>query len=395
MSTATLAPTLPRQPFAVLLAASLLSAAGALLFNVMPAFLGACAEQFQLNDEQVGWLGSAYLGGFALLAASSPFWIGRVCWRRLCLIASICAGAALAASSVGGGYASLLACLALTGAGCGAIYTVAIAVVAENHNPDRAFAIKLSFEIGLGVLMLFSLPELELSYRALSFLLAAVLLALGVGAAMRTPHGPSEHPAELPGGGFSAKALAPWVGLFALFLAFGAMTALWAFLERVGPDFGLDSATAARILTVSLLLNGVSALAVAVVGTRFGRALPLAVGMLMTLAGVAALMLRHDLYGYVAGTLLTVGLWNIAFSFQMGLIASADITGKVAVLIPAAVSIGGALGPGIAGTLAEGGSYTPIYLLVGAATAISLVIFLALARRLSQFDVADTGPLVA
>jgi hypothetical protein len=67
----------------------------------------------------------------------------------------------------------------------------------------------------------------------------------------------------------------------------------------------------------------------------------------------------------------------------MGMIASADGHGRVAVLMPAALAIGGALGPMLAGSLlVEGAGYMPLYALFATATAASLAVFVLLGRLL-------------
>ena len=76
-------PVAYRQPLSVLVAASLVSAAAALLFNVMPALLTAAATRFSLDAGQIGVVGSSYLAGFALVAATSNQWLGRFNWRAL------------------------------------------------------------------------------------------------------------------------------------------------------------------------------------------------------------------------------------------------------------------------------------------------------------------------
>ena len=103
----------------VLLVACLISAAGALLVNIMPIFLGSAAEHMTLNDQQIGVVGSAFLAGFALVSISSPFWISRLDWKRLAYgsFASIIPLMMLCA--VFDQFYPLVVLLVLTGVGCG------------------------------------------------------------------------------------------------------------------------------------------------------------------------------------------------------------------------------------------------------------------------------------
>ncbi|HKI74895.1 MAG TPA: hypothetical protein VJ998_09640, partial [Pseudomonadales bacterium] len=93
----------------------------------------------------------------------------------------------------------------------------------------------------------------------------------------------------------------------------------------------------------------------------------------------------HGVVGYVVGALLAVGLWNFPLAYQMGMIATADPNGRVSVLMPAALAIGAAFGPILAGILVNGGnSYVPLYALFAAAVTASLVAFAMVARRVAN-----------
>ena len=104
-------PTLHRQRLAVLAAACTVSAAGGLLFNVMPALLAAAAARFSLGDAAVGMVGSSFLAGFAVTAATSNQWIGRFDWRALVGVGTAVSVAGLAGCAAITSYAGLLAAL--------------------------------------------------------------------------------------------------------------------------------------------------------------------------------------------------------------------------------------------------------------------------------------------
>ena len=177
----------------------------------------------------------------------------------------------------------------------------------------------------------------------------------------------------------------PWLGLGAMFVSFGGLAALWAFLAQIAPSFGVNDQTVAVLLMIGLAISGLAGIAAAVIGDRFGRAAPLTIGMLLAIAGVVVLIVGHGLAGYFIGALLAVGLWNFPMAYQMGMIASSDPNGRVAVLMPAALAIGSALGPIAGGALLSGGhGYIPLYALFAAAIAASLAGFTIVARRLSN-----------
>ena len=71
-----------------------------------------------------------------------------------------------------------------------------------------------------------------------------------------------------------------WAGLVALLLWFGALTALWVFVGRLGSAKGFDSISLARLVSVALVATGGGSLLAAMFGERFGRSGPLGLGAL-------------------------------------------------------------------------------------------------------------------
>jgi MFS family permease len=385
-----------RQPLSVFTAACTVSSVGALLFNIMPAFLVAAAAQFGLDDAQIGVVGSSMLAGFALVAATSRQWIGRFDWRALIGAGTGLSVASLAACAFVRSYGGLLAAIFATGAGMAFLYTVTIAIVSENQKPDRAFGIKLASEVLLAIaavmiLTSFVTPRWGFAGTALTLAAIAGIVSL-VGLIGIPPRRAVVPPDErfamirrTVGGMTRIRNWTPWLGLGALLVSFGGLAALWAFLTQIASSFGVDNRTSSLLLTVGLAVSGVAGLAAAGLGDRYGRAKPLVISMLLSIVGVAVLLTGHGIVGYVVGALLAVALWNFPLAYQMGLIASSDPNGRVSVLMPAALAIGAAFGPSLAGALVSiGHSYLPLYALFALATAGSLGAFIVLARRVSN-----------
>ncbi|HLK24759.1 MAG TPA: cytochrome P450 [Caulobacteraceae bacterium] len=388
-------PVVYRQPLSVLVAASVVSAAAALLFNVMPALLTAAATRFSLDAGQVGVVGSSYLAGFALVAATSNQWLGRFNWRALVGGATAVSVASLAACGLASTYGALLTALVVAGASLGVLYTLCIAVVSENHRPDPAFGVKLTAEVILGGLALVTLTGLAIPRWGFSGAALALAAIVGVFALVGLAAFPAKRALTPPAERFAMKGRrsgvaamrrdwAPWTGLVGLFVSFAGLSALWAFITQLAPSFGVSNQAASATFMAALVTSGAAGIAAAVIGDRLGRAKPLAAGLLLAIAGAAALQWGHGFPGYLVGVVLAVGLWNFPMAYQMGMIASADQRGHVAVLMPAALAIGGALGPVLAGSLlANAHGFAPLYGLFAGATALGLVAFVALGRRLA------------
>ncbi|MEO1964666.1 MFS transporter [Hyphomonas sp.] len=389
-------PKVFRQPKAVLVSATVVSAAAAMLFNLMPALLAAVAVRFGLSDGQIGAVGSSYLMGFAIVACTSNLWIDRFNWRHIVASAAAVSVTALAACAIVNSLWALLAVLTIVGCGLGSLYTVCTAVVSENHRPDQAFGIKLAGEVALAIVALFILTTfvidrwgfsgVVMTFSGITALAALYgLRGLPVGREF-TP--PEKRFAMARRDGETSPILrdwAPWLGLSALFVSFAGVAALWAFVSQLAPTFGVSTEEADGVLTTALIVSGVAGVAAAFLGDRVGRATPLAFGMALAIAGVATLGLGKGLSAYFIGVVLAGGCWNFPLAYQMGMIASADGRGNVAVLMPAAIAVGGALGPVIAGSLiATANGYMPLYAFFAVAATVGLAAFVVLGRRLAS-----------
>ena len=297
------APTKPvpyRQPRSVLAAASLISAAAALLFNVMPALLTAAAARFSLDAAQVGVVGSSYLAGFALVAVTSNQWLNRFNWRALVGAGTAVATASLVACAFADTYATLLAALVVAGAGLGVLYTLCIAVVSEHHRPDPAFGVKLTAEVFLGAAALLTLTGLAIPRWGFSGAVFVLAAFVGVAALCGLPAFPTRRALTPPAERFAMRGQrrgaaamlrdwAPWSGLAGLFVSFAGLSALWAFLTQLAPSFGVSVQAATGAFMAALVASAAGGIAATLIGDRVGRARPLAVGMVLAFATAPSL----------------------------------------------------------------------------------------------------------
>jgi predicted MFS family arabinose efflux permease len=379
----------------VLASATAVSAAGALLFNLMPALLASAAPRFGLTDNQLGVVGSSYLAGFAVVATTSNLWIDRLNWRAAVAVATVLAVLGLAGGALVRSYGELLAALGVAGFGLGVLYTICIAIVSEHHRPDQAFGVKLTGEVLLAVIGLVVLTSGVSTHMGFPGAIGAVATLVGVTALCGLSGLPSGRALVPPEKRFMMKRRAgaapplfhnwaPWLGLAALFVSFAGLSSLWAFISQLAPTFGVSGQAADNALAVTFVVSGAAGLAAAFIGDRLGRAKPLAAGMSLAILGAATLALGHGFNAYLIGIVLAGGLWNFPLAYQMGMIASADGRGNVAILMPAALAVGGSLGPLLGGALLAGAhGYMPLYALFGAATAAGLAAFMVLGRKLT------------
>jgi hypothetical protein len=121
-------------------------------------------------------------------------------------------------------------------------------------------------------------------------------------------------------------------------------------------------------------------------GASRGRLWPIVIGSLVSVAG-------RWLYIYSSTTemvFLAGLLWGLGYYFvtpyQVGLLATIDRSGRLAVAAGGATNLGFALGPGLAGRALESLDPTVFLYVVVGGTAMSLALLLPLAIKLDRAD---------
>ena len=151
-------------------------------------------------------------------------------------------------------------------------------------------------------------------------------------------------------------------------------------VELIGNAGGVADDDVALAITAALLVGGMGALAAAFLGQRVSQRAAIGLGSLGLVLAFYGLHAGSGYAAYLVSAIAMNAAWNFALSYQMGLIAVLDVTGRFTVLVTAVQGVGGVLGPALAGVLAADGSYVRVLAMGALATAVSLVLFLLAAR---------------
>ncbi len=397
-----------RTLIAFMLSASLASTIGGLPFNLLPVMLGSMADSFGLDARAAGLMGSVCFAGYLLGTLGAPLWMNRLNWRLLTVVST--AGTALffALSAGVTSLPVLYGMWALIGFFASTMTCLGMRILSDLPNKVRAFGVRQGVELSVTALVLFALPPLVIAhfkYPGAALALAGVVAVLGL-SALWVPHGPpTPVPSTASGEPVSAAAATPaatatghrglpaaswWaLGLFFLFLV--GNIGLWAFLERIGTTLKVAPTEMGIVFAVLKLLGGVAAFSVAALGERLA---PLRAALLV-LVGIGiglALLASAGATGF-AGFALGAWVWEFAFTcgcvFQTAAIARSDPSGRAVTLVPGAFALSSMAGPGLAGQIASGGSFSG--LLVFALLSSLVPVLAALLRRPSQAALAADG----
>jgi predicted MFS family arabinose efflux permease len=158
---------------------------------------------------------------------------------------------------------------------------------------------------------------------------------------------------------------------------------LFFFLAVIAQKFEPSPEQFGLMFSVLKWLGGGAGILGAIIGARAGLRVPHVAALLILLVGVVGLLLAQNFTTFM----ISSWIWEFGFTlgclYQTTAITRGDPSNKLVVLVPAAFGISMLAGGKIAGQLLEGGSATPLYL---------LVIGVSLIPALYHFTLKGKGP---
>lgn len=333
-----------------------LGVAAATLPDVLPVMVGVLAGKLGFGVVRAGYVASANMAGLALGSVLCAILVRRWSWQTL-----ICAGAA---TMIGTNFLTMLvasfpqvATLRLvSGVGEGVVAAICYAAMGQSRQPERALAFYVAGQGLVGALGMGVIPGIVeragwpwlfvlISVGALpAFWLARPIGALRVGQAENVRA--------------TLRGAVPWLSAYALagiLVFFVGMSAVWAFVERMGHAKAIDLVHLSIALSASSIANMAGSLLVGVLAHRLSTVVGVTSGLAIVIAGLLILIASNSWQPYLVGVSMFFFVWGFYYPFQFKLLANVDIGGKLTVLIPVVTAGGLALGPAIGGLLLAGG----------------------------------------
>lgn len=345
---------------------SFLATAGIFYVNIMPALVSGLIDGLGFTQRQAGFVGSANVYGAAFGALAIVPLVSRIEWRRaswqllLALIVLDALSLAVDAPWV------LTALRALHGFAGGMLVGVAYSVIARTGAPDRAFGMLLLVQFGLGGLGVMMLPRL-VPHFGTGVLFVALMAFSAVALAMlpflsdypRLPAAAPTEAASAPGSTAPRASQGRFLlALLALFLFQAANMGLFAYIIELGESAGLSNEFVSTSVGASTWIGTLGCLLVIVIGTKYGRAAPLAIGLAITLVGIWCLHHADRLALFFFANAITGITWSLVMPYLLGLASAFDRTGRSAALGGFASKLGLASGPFIGALLLRGDQYS-------------------------------------
>lgn len=370
-----------------------LATAGMFYVNIMAAIVDGLITGLGFSDGQAGNIAAANIYGAAVGALAAILVIKRVPWRLsatlllLLLLAIDLASIAIRSPDL------MLVVRLVHGMAGGLLVGIAYGVIARVDNPDRTFGVLLFVQFGLGGLGVMTLPQLVPLYGASILFVALILFSLLTLAMLpfldRYPRR-DEATIEVAG---RIRTMPLAATLLAIFLFQAANMALLAYIIGLGLNYGLDRVYVSTALGLATWVALIGPLVVILVGTRFGRFLPLAIVMVLTLTGTAAFLWSAHPAAYLLANCATGITWGMVMAYLLGMAAQFDRAGRTAAAAGFVSKIGLASGPLVAGQmLASGASYAQLVIAAFVLLALSMAVMLVPARLLDREAPANLAP---
>lgn len=345
----------------VISAACLISAAGAIFYNILPVFAGSMQDTFQLSHARTGFIPSVFYTGLGLISASAYFWIRRVNWKKLAIASIPVTLLSLLLLAQVNSYGGLLSAILLAGMCFGVMYSLGSAIIGDTSHPARYFGMKIGTEILTGVILIFSIPVLVLprwGFPGAVYTVAGCVLALGL-SFVWIPEQGRERQVSAPDRTaiVTLPLVSVWCSLAAIVLYFSGMTAMWTFMERIAANAGIDASIIGTILAMSLVAGFFGAVSAVLVGDRFGRLKPVGAGLFLCFVSVLMLLPELNVAMYAVAACAFNSAFPFTIPFLLALTADYDFNGRYIVLTVPAISLGIVCGPAIGGLLVGAAGY--------------------------------------
>jgi len=327
------------------------------VFIVQPGFVQGLVEYVGFDVQGAGYTASAEMFGLAATTILMTFIAHRVNWRTVILGSLIVMFLANVLCTLTTDLNTFVALRFIAGLGAGSLVSLSFAIVGLTSNPDRNFGLLIMWVLTYGAIVLWALPS---AYAfagmggALWFFAIFPLLAVPF-----IKHLPAngESVAQVEEDAVNLTPAMKTMALFAMLAYFVAQGVVWAYLFLIGLSGGLSVQEVANGLTLSQFAGIAGALLAAVMSNRFGRSLPLIVGILGGALCLYFLVGRYEFLVFALAVGIYNFAWNMTHPFLLAAMASFDPRGRVVVYAVAMQMVGLAIGPGLAASMISEGDY--------------------------------------
>jgi predicted MFS family arabinose efflux permease len=351
----------PAEMTAATWAAIYLGVASATLPSVLPVMVGVLTDKLAFGAARAGYVTSANMVGVALgsliCTAAARHWS----WRFLIRAGAGTMIAANLLTTLATPFSQIAILRLISGLGEGVAGAICYAAMGRSRWPARALAFYAAGQGILGAVGMGLIPTVvaRAGWPWLFVLVSIVALpAFWLATLIETlrEQSPQEAQTHAP-----TVTWLSWYALLGIFIFAVGMSAVWAFVERIGHAKAIDLAHLSTSLSASAIANTAGSLLVAFAAHRLSALKGVTAGYCLVLAGLLGLGAMGGGWPlYLAGVTLFFFAWGFYIPFQFTLLARVDAVGQRSLLIPLVTGGGLTLGPALGGLLMAGGGASAV-----------------------------------
>ena len=363
----------------VIIAAILFTVVGASAFLILPILIGAAAEDFQLNESQLGFLSGASMTGSTISALMAIFWVRSVNWRLAMFVAMAVFGFGNLLAILVSDYTLLLMAIFIASIGGGTAYSLALTILSDHDNPDRVFGYSIAAQVSFQVIGLLAFPAV-IGMGGLDALLAilCLLATMSLCAISFLPvSGKDVRLSNVFQIFTQTRVVFALLGCLFFFFNVGCF---WTFIGRMGDTYGYSPQVIGNSLALGVSAGIVGSLCASWFGNKHGLLMPLLASALGTVIAAILLNSSEALLIYVLAVALYNFVWNYSLAYQYAVVADVDESGRSVAIAPAFHAAGAAMGPAFAGMMVIEEGFIIINILVAVSVVISFALFIPACR---------------
>ena len=323
---------------------AILATAGLFYVNLGGAFLSAFVDGLDVGRDEAGLIVSANKYGAAAGALIATFLVKNIPWRKAAAVLLVLMMVVDIISSQITSADNLIAIRFLHGTIGGISVGIGLSVIARTINPDKIFGMLLVVQYSFGSVGIWTVPRLVESFGHMAVF--GVLMLFSLMTLLILPFIPNVREAKGTNNPFKINfsfLLVLALGALFLFQASNMGVADYAF--ELGKDIGLVNTEISNLLTVANIISISGGLLVYVIGTKYGRTIPLFLGVTVSAIFTFLLHYSENITIYFIANTVTGIAWAFVIPYILGLCASFDSHGQMAALAGFVSKVGLATGP--------------------------------------------------
>ncbi|TIV96714.1 MAG: MFS transporter, partial [Mesorhizobium sp.] len=279
---------------------------------------------------------------------------------------------------------ALIGARILAGVAEGGLVAVATELIARSRRAERigGYFVTLQTLAQCALALILALYAVPAAGSAGGFIALGIVCLLSLVVAWIVPDDYADLPKEEQFANVAtAPAITALLSIFCYFMFFGAV---WAFLEPIGAQFGIDGRTVGLMVSASLAAQVIGAMTATVFEARIDYRF--AITIIGIVAAISSVLLASgpglSVFWAVALVMGFILLFIVPYQIRMAI--TADETRTAVLLVPAAQLFGLAIGPIAASLLIDAGNFRPVPEFAAAtalASVLLLGVFVLVARR--------------